>query len=162
MTDSKERLIVAHGDPAIGLNSVHSISQNVQPKDSSALSMFMDFFQPLPTQDEMISDASVVVKPPVSDLTDYWSASSLTENDSVSRNSPVDGDTRTITTQQLGTVFLNVSTEDMEALDQRIDNTIINTFKEEDLCLQSLTWYVCFLLACIYIYTYIYVYIYIY
>mmetsp|Transcript_6268 Transcript_6268/g.6431 ORF Transcript_6268/g.6431 Transcript_6268/m.6431 type:complete len:933 (-) Transcript_6268:153-2951(-) len=135
MEDSKESLVIAHSDPAIDLNSVHSVSP-AQPKDSSALSVFTDFFQPLPAQDEMISDSTVVVTPPVSSLPDHWSASSLTKNDSVSRNAS--GCSTRSTTPQSETVDLSGGNKEYEALNHSIDNTIINTFME-DPCVQSLT-----------------------
>jgi hypothetical protein len=128
-------------------SSASTASGEVKKQDSSALSMFMDFFQPLPAQNDKLRAIST---------SENESAISSSENDSVSTNTSVDEDAMK-TTQQSKTVELDGSIKENEALSQSIDNTIINAFKEDDLGLQSMSWYNYLFVLALYIYIYIYI-----
>lgn len=106
-------------------------SGEVKKQDSGALSMFMDFFQPLPAQNEKLRAIST---------SENESALSSSENDSVLTNTSVDEDTM-ITSQRSKTAELDSRIKENETLNQSIDNTIMNAFKEDDLGLQSMSWY---------------------
>lgn len=140
----------AEWDPSHSANGAPQSEPNSKKLDPNAISMFMDFFQPLPHQNEMVvdpaaaadADATKLPMNPV-DLPDNWSVfSSLPCSDeSLSTDATIDENIKIIKTRKSEEVYLNSIRKKNEAVNQSLDNTIMNTFKEEDIGLQSLSWY---------------------